>query len=189
MSNFILKYLPQLIIFGLLLSSNEAHASGGPMDPVPQIVNFLILVGLFTVLYQMKIRKTLVERAEKIKTELEKGQKEWSIAQAHAEEVNKDYQELDAKISAIHQQTQEEIAAMTAHFKEQMSAEEVRIANATQRSIQDELARAKRDLQEESVMIAMDIAESLVKTSIGAEDHSRFKQTFIHAVEKEGTNV
>ena len=49
MSNFIFKSFPQLVVVaGLLLSSNDAYASGGPMDPVPQFVNLLILIGIIT---------------------------------------------------------------------------------------------------------------------------------------------
>ena len=190
MLKFIFKSFPQLVVVaGLLLSSNQAYASGGPMDPVPQFVNLLILIGIGTFVYQKKIKPILVARAEQIKDELEKGQKELSIAEAHAEEVEKEYNALDAKIALIHSQAQEDIAAMKKGFLEQMKAEEGRIASSTQRSIQDELARAKKELHEESVDIALTIAENLVKNTVTIEDQHRFKQQFIHAVEKEGSNV
>ena len=190
MSNFIFKSFPQLVVVaGLLLSSNDAYASGGPMDPVPQFVNLLILIGIITFVYQSKIKPVLISRAEQIKNELTRGQKELEIAEAHAEEVNKEYSELDAKIADIHSQTQEDIAAMKVSFEEQMKAEEARIASSTERSIQDELSRAKKELHEESVTIALTIAENLVRNNVTAEDQSRFKQQFIRAVEKEGSNV
>ena len=190
MSNFIFKSFPQLIVVAsLLLSSNDAYASGGPMDPVPQFVNLLILIGIITFVYQSKIKPVLVARAEQIKNDLTRGQKELEIAQAHAEEVNKEYSELDAKIADIHSQAQEDIAAMKVSFAEQMKAEEARIASSTERSIQDELSRAKKELHEESVTIALTIAENLVRNNVTTEDQSRFKQQFIRAVEKEGSNV
>ena len=137
MSNFIFKSFPLLVVMaGLLLSSNDAYASGGPMDPVPQFVNLLILIGIITFVYQSKIKPVLVARAEQIKNDLTRGQKELEIAQAHAEEVNKEYSELDAKIADIHSQAQEDIAAMKVSFEEQMKAEESRIASSTERSIQ-----------------------------------------------------
>ena len=190
MSNFIFKSFPQLVVVAsLLLSSNNAHASGGPMDPVPQFVNLLILIGIITFVYQSKIKPVLVARAEQIKSELDQGTKGVEIAEAHAEEVEKDYKELDAKIALIHSQAQEDIAAMKVSFAEQMKAEEIRIASSTQRSIQDELSRAKKELHEESVDIALTIAENLVKSNVTVEDQNRFKQQFIRAVEKEGSNV
>lgn len=190
MSKLIFKTFPQLVVVaGLLLSSNQAYASGGPMDPVPQFVNLLILIGISTFVYQKKIKPILVARAEQIKSELEKGQKELEIAQAHAEEVDKEYSELDEKIAKIHSQVEEDIAAMKTGFAEQMKTEEDRIANSTQRSIQDELSRAKKELHEESVDIALTIAANLVKNNVSVEDQNRFKQQFIRAVEKEGSNV
>lgn len=190
MLNFILRSFPQLMVASLLLlASNQAHAAGGPMDPVPQIVNFIILVAIVAYVYQSKIRPVLITRAEEIKAELTKGQKELEIAEAHAEEVNKEYSQLDAKIAEIHSQAEEDIAKMKETFEQQMKDEEARITSSTKRSIEDELARAKRELQEESVEIALEVAEGLVKESITSEDQIRFKQTFIRAVEKEGTNV
>ena len=190
MSNFIFKTFPQLIVVVvLLLSSNNAHASGGPMDPVPQFVNLLILIGIITYVYQSKIKPVLIARAEQIKNDLTRGQKELEIAQAHAEEVNKEYNELDSKIAEIHSQALEDIAAMKVGFEEQMKAEEARIASSTERSIQDELSRAKNELHEESVSIALTIAENLVRNNVTTDDQARFKQQFISAVEKEGSNV
>lgn len=190
MSNFIFKSFPQLVVVtGLLLSSNDAYASGGPMDPVPQFVNLLILIGIITFVYQKKIKPVLVNRAEQIKSDLTRGQKELEIAQAHAEEVNKEYDELDVKIAGIHKQAQEDIAAMKVSFEEQMKTEQARIATSTERSIQDELSRAKKELHEESVEIALNIAENLVRNNVTVEDQNRFKQQFIRAVEKEGSNV
>ena len=190
MSKLIFKSFPQLVaVVSLLLCSTQAHASGGPTDPVPQFVNLLILIGIITFVYQKKIKPVLVARAEQIKSELEKGQKELSIAEAHAEEVEKDYKELEAKIALIRSQAQEDITAMKATFAEQMKAEEIRIASSTQRSIQDELARAKKELHEESVDIALTIAENIVRGNVTPEDQNRFKQQFIRAVEKEGSNV
>ena len=100
MSKFIFKSFPQLVVVaGLLMSSTQAHASGGPSDPVPQFVNLLILIGIITFVYQSKIKSVLVARAEEIKSELEKGQKELSIAEAHAEEVDKGLQRVGCEDS------------------------------------------------------------------------------------------
>ena len=89
----------------------------------------------------------------------------------------------------IHSKADEDISDMKLALQKQMKDEEKRIELSTKRSIQDELSRAKRELQEESVEIALTIAEQLVKSNITVEDQKRFKTTFIRAVEKEGTNV
>ncbi len=180
---------PFIVATMVFLSSSTAHASGGPSDPVPQFVNLLILGAALFLVYSKVLKPQLVERAEAIKNELEKGQKELEIAKAHSEEINKEYAQLDAKIAEIHAQANADIEALKVTFKEQMVAEDERIAQSTARSIQDELIRAKRELQEESVEIALSIAEDLVKRNVSSDDHARFQTTFIQAVEKEGSNV
>ena len=190
MSKLILKSLPQVIVLCCLMtSSSVAYASGGPLDPVPQFVNIALLLAGLTYLYTKFVKPTLRTRAETIKNELEKGQKELSIAQAHYEEVEKEYQGLEQKIADIHSKADEDTSDMKLVLLQQMEHEEKRIELSTKRSIQDELSRAKRELQEESVEIALTIAEELVKSNITDEDQTRFKTTFIHAVEKEGINV
>ena len=186
MSNFIFKSFLLIVVASLLLSSNDAYASGGPMDPVPQFVNLLILIGIITFVYQSKIKPVLVARAEQIKNDLTRGQKELEIAQAHAEEVNKEYSELDADID-IHSQAQEDIAAMKVTL-EQMKAEEAELL--IQPSVRFRISSPRQEkLHEESVTIALTIAENLVRNNVTTEDQSRFKQQFIRAVEKEGSNV
>ncbi len=190
MRNHFATSLPKIIVIvSLFLMTSTAHASGGPMDPVPQLVNLAILFTLLFLAYQKVIRPMLVERAAAIKNDLEKGQKELSIAQAHFEEVEKEYQQLDAKVSEIHAKADADIEEMKEFFAQQRVDEEKRIEISTKRAIQDELARAKRELQDESTEIALSIAEELVKKSITTEDQARFKATFVRAVEKEGTNV
>ena len=85
------------------------------------------------------------------------------------------------KIADIHSQAQEDIAAMKVSFAEQMKAEEIRIASSTQRSIQDELSRAKKELHEESVDIALTIAETLVKNNVTTVEDQKSVQTTIHS--------
>ena len=48
---------------------------------------------------------------------------------------------------------------------------------------------AGRQLQEESVEIAMSIAEGMVREKLTDDDHSRLKKVFIGAVEMEGSDV
>lgn len=190
MAQLLFKSLPQVIVLCCLLTNSRvAYASGGPLDPAPQFINIALVLAGLTYLYTKAIKPMLRTRAETIKNELEKGQKELSIAQAHYEEVEKEYQGLEQKVADIQSKAVEDISDMKVALLKQMEDEDKRIELSTKRSIQDELSRAKRELQEESVEIALTIAEELVKSNITDADQKRFKTTFIRAVEKEGTNV
>ena len=82
-----------------------------------------------------------------------------------------------------------DVTALKEDFAQLMTHEIERIKISTQGAIEDELNRAKKELQEESVEIAMLIAEDMVREKLTNDDHSRFKQIFISAVEMEGSDV
>ena len=67
------------------------------MDPVPQFVNLLILIGIITFVYQSKIKPVLVARAEQIKNDLNQRSKGIPLPRRTPKRSDKDYKELDAK--------------------------------------------------------------------------------------------
>lgn len=171
----------------ILFASSPAFAGGGSY--MSQTVNFLLLVAILGFIITTKLPPLFRNRAESIKSGLEQGQKELEIAQHRHQEVSERFNALEETIKNIEVETAEDIGNMKAHFSARMEEERIMIENNAKFAIQDEILRAKQELQDESVEIAMKLAEDLIKNTITDEDHSNFKQQFINAVEKEGSNV
>lgn len=176
-----------MVVGSLLFTSSPAFAGGGSY--MSQTVNFLLLVAILGFIVSTKLPSVFRNRAESIKSGLEQGQKELEIAQHRHEEVSERFNSLEDTIQQIEVEANEDIGNMKAHFSARMEEERLMIENNAKHAIQDELHRAKQELQDESVEIAMKLAEDLIKNKITDEDHINFKQQFISAVEKEGSNV
>ena len=176
-----------VVVGSLLLASSPAFAGGGSY--MSQTVNFLLLVAILGFIVTTKLPPVFRSRAESIKNGLEQGQKELEIAQHRHQEISERFNALDETIKNIEAETVEDITNMEATLNARMEEERIIIENNAKQAIQDEIQRAKQELQDESVEIAMKLAEDLIRNKITDEDHSNFKQQFINAVEKEGSNV
>jgi F-type H+-transporting ATPase subunit b len=185
--NYCVRFHKMIVTLCLLVVSTPAYAGGGTYTQ--QTVNFLILLAVLLFIGFKIIPPKLRARAEAIQSGLEQGQKELEIAEHRHREVEEKYASLDEEISEILDQANIDVNALKEDFAQLMTQEIERIKISTQGAIEDELNRAKKELQEESVEIAMLIAEDLVREKLTDDDHSRFKQVFIGAVEMEGSDV
>ena len=187
MSQFMTK-IPSTftVVIALLTVSNSAHAGGG--DYVSQTFNFVLLVVILFLLTRKKISQSLHTRAETIQYNIDKGQKELEIAQAHYEELQTELSNLDKRIESIHIQTQEDIKSLNEEFAQNLETEKQRIQSNMERSIQDEYNQSKEELKEVGVQLAMQIVHDKLGTQINADDHKRFADGFMQIV-KEGSHV
>ena len=179
--------LRTVVVICTLLTSSPAFAGGGSY--MSQSVNFLLLVAVLGFIITAKVPPILRNRAESIRSGLEQGQKELGIAQARHQEVSERFNSLDVVIKQIEDDASQDIEDMKTQFKARMEEERLIIERNTKFAIDDEVKRAKQELQDESVEIAIARAEELIRNKITDEDHTNFKLQFISAVEKEGSNV
>jgi F-type H+-transporting ATPase subunit b len=183
--------IKNLTIITLLLSmTTPAFAGGG--DYTSQTVNFLLLVIILFVIAWKNIPRLLENRAQDIEHEIEKGQKDLEIAQTKREEVMEQLQNLDTEISKIEEQAEKDIISLKAKLDQQLADEKERIAGSTQRSIQDELNRAKYEIKQEYAELAIQTATTMLKEKITEGDHKKLSGDFAQAVtqeEKENNHV
>ena len=179
--------MQQIRVFILLLSfSTPAWAGGG--DYVSQSFNLLLLLGFFFLLGKKNLPPLFRNRSQDIQYYIDKGQKELDAANQRNEELKTQIANLGQRLEEIQNQAEEDIKAMEVKMSKQMSDEKYRIKESTRRSIEEELTRAKAELQRESVEISVDLAANILKESINEDDHQRLSQTFVQAVAKEGTH-
>ena len=177
--------MQRLLIIILLLSiSTPAWAGGGSY--LSQSVNLIVLLVIFGFIAIRNVPIMFSNRSQDIQYNIQKGQKELESAKQQNEELKKQLENLSTRIEAIQQQAKEDINAMEAKMSKQIEDEKLRIQDSTTRSIEEELSRAKSELQRESVEIAVDLAADLLKENINDEDHQRLSQNFVSAVAKGG---
>ena len=96
---------------------------------------------------------------------------------------------LSDRIDAIQAQADEDVKAIKEKMSKQLADEKRRIQESTKRSIEEELNRAKVELQRESIEISVELATELLKENIQDADHDRLSQTFVQAVASGGSHV
>ena len=181
--------MKHLIIFiSIFTLSLPAYASGATPGYLQQGINLLVLLALLGFIAMKKLPTILKNRAQDIRHEIEKGQKELEAAQQRNEELQAELANLGERIEAITKQAEADSLAMETKMGKQIEDERKRIQESTRRSIEEELNRAKAELQRESVEISVELAAELLKEQINEDDHKRLAHTFVEAVAKEGTH-
>ena len=170
------------IIISLFLLSMTTPAFAGGGSYVSQSVNFLLLVIILFVISWKNVPSLLEDRAQDIEHNIEKGQKDLEIAQTRHEEVQEQLENLSKKVSEIEAQAEKDIVTLKAKLDQQLKDEKSRIAGSTQRSIQDELNRAKYELKQESAELAIQLATNILKEKITEEDHKKISGNFAKTV-------
>ena len=169
-----------LISLLILLMTTPAFAGGGSYTS--QSVNFILLVIILSVIAWKNLPNALENRAQDIEYNIERGQKDLEIAQTRHEEVMEQLQNLDKKVTQIEEQAEKDISSLKSKLDKQLSEEKERIAGSTQRSIQDELNRAKYELKQESAEFAVEMATRILKEKITEEDHKKISGNFAKTV-------
>lgn len=167
----------------LLVAASPAMAAGGAgglidvnASLVIQLINFLILLGvLFRFLYRPLMR-TLESRTATIKQQL-------AEAQAVREEAQRQLTEFEARLRVAQgeaQTTRERALREAAETRERLTAEArqeaTRLLETAQAQIAQEVRRARTELRAEVGVLAVQIAEQLMRKSLRDEDHQRLVQ-------------
>lgn len=152
-------------------------------------LNFVIYGGLMLAFARPVIRDGLRARAAGIKTGIAEATKLRDEAVARDEAVTK-------RLAALSQ----EIADMAARAESDAKAEEARIVaraesaaraagDTAKRQIADEGARARRAIRDDAVLLAVELAEGILKSQLQAGDQKRLADEFLNTLKSEGRHV
>lgn len=182
------KALIAVASFGLLaagtsvaIASGDAHhVDSGILlkDFLWRAFNFSVTVGILVYFVSKPLKKALAGRREAIDQSLKTASKAASDAETK-------YAEYDAKLT----QAESEIEAIRTSIKEEAESEKLRIiAEAhqvaekikleAQKTSDNEVAKARLTLQREAVVMAVSIAEDVLKKSVNKEDQSRLVEEY-----------
>lgn len=175
------------------LDSDHEAAAETPFGNVPaagmwgfHLLNLLILVGVLVWFGRKPIGAFLRDRELGIRKELE------DAAGVEAEARSR-YQELEQRLAGF----EDEVAKMRAdaeHMAEverqeaEKRAQEAagRIADAAERAIRDETARATRTLRAEAVELAVQLAEDTLRKEVQSNDRERLARAFLDTLQADG---
>ena len=130
------------------------------------------------------IKRSLQNRAEKIKQNLDIYQNELSAAQERYDKVAEQLESLSSQIADMNEKADKEIASMREEFEQRAQQDAERIRQNAEKSVRDEFEMAKREYVQEVVELAMQTAENKLVKGINDDDHRRLSQEFVTAVNR-----
>jgi F0F1-type ATP synthase membrane subunit b/b' len=186
-----------LMVIALLALSSAALASGDAhaetlADVWPKIAfhafNLVLIASLIVWLAGGKIKDALADRATGIRVELD------SAAQAKAEAKQR-YQALQTRLDSLDAQITEmrtEAEAAAEHeriaIQERAERDAAMLRENAQRSIRDEVARARAELRREAVGLAVELAGQQLRTQITADRQADLTSQFLASVNRTDTS-
>jgi len=117
-----------------------------------------------------------IEEATRLRDEMKKKFEEYDVRMRN----------IDERMSAIVSEAKTESEAEMAKMVAEAAVVGARIRDDAKLIADQEIARAKRELQDEQIARAAELAEQILKSSITKEDQARLADEFMSRVGKEG---
>jgi len=166
---------------GLALASEDLPPAN-EMDWIMKSVHSLILFIALVVIYKKFVSGALKKRTENIENQL-------AEAKAAKEEAVKKLSEIEARLKDKDAEAKAVIDIATQNGekeKERLIAEGERmskdIVESAKENIGAELAKAKEEIRREAALMAIELAEKMVKENINREDQARILEDYIAKV-------
>ncbi len=182
-----------------LLAQEAAEAAEGaaekgsgwlqPIWGVPmiawQVVNIVLVVGLFVYLLRRPAPEFFKGRAKEIQDLLEKAVREKEEATARLKEVEDKMAHLKDEIGAIEAAAREQAEAGRQRVRDEAEQARERIRQEAKEEIERRLVEARRDLRKYAADTAVSAARDVLAKGITDADEERIRGRFLAEMEEE----
>ena len=182
-----------VVTVATLLLVTAAAASGGQDltvgDQLRRVlthtINFVIFVGLLVYFIRRPLKDFLANRRLTISQQLDESRDMMAAAQTRYSEIDERLAAFGDELEEMLQQVRQECA--TERQRAIVNAERAAVAleEAAHRGVDKELDKAKHDLRTETVELAMDLAEQVLRSQVTAEDHRRLTGEYFERIERD----
>jgi F-type H+-transporting ATPase subunit b len=144
--------------------------------------NLVVLLAVLFLLARRPISDALRNRATGVRRSIESAQKERDLARAQLDELEEKLAEFELQVERL----RKEMAEQAQHEREELLARAEReiatVQAAAARAVRDEARRARRELQEQSVTIAVALAERILAGQASDADQQVLARELLSAV-------
>ena len=183
LASFIVLLLPVLTLLipdlALAAGGGGDHEGGDSSAMAWKVFNFLLLaVGIYF-LWTKVLSKALHERAEGIRKALEEAKEAKDAAEARAAEYKDKLDGLEAKIEEIKSSMVAEGKAEKNRIIAEAEAAGSRLKDQVRQTAEQEAKKAREVVASEVSLLAVKLAEELLKGEAGDEDQKRLTDEYI----------
>lgn len=150
--------------------------------------NLLVVIALLVVFARRPILDAVKNRALTIRKELTETARERDEAKQQFEELQARLDKFEDEIDQMRADAAREAAADEAKLLEKAEVEAERIRSAAERTIRDEAHRARIELREDAVELAVKLAQKTLAQQVAPDDHQRLARQFLDSL-KQGVSA
>ncbi|MEL6343567.1 MAG: hypothetical protein AAFV53_10560 [Myxococcota bacterium] len=188
-----------LTVAPLLLLSTAAFAAGAEhhVETFAEVgwkiayhaVNFTILAGVLYYATRGAISRSLANRANLVREDIEASQKLREDAKARFDALQAQLDGLGARINAMEDNATVAAEAEARALEERAARDVELIQEHAERTIRNETERARMSLRREAATLAVDLATQQLRARVGAVENDQLTQQFITAVENDDAST
>ncbi|MBE0602206.1 MAG: ATP synthase F0 subunit B [Deltaproteobacteria bacterium] len=179
---------------GVLSTAAVAIASGGGEaahgsaaipwgEIVKQAINFGILVGVLVYFLRKPVASFLKERSELMRKSIDDAANARAEAVRKLEAVDARMAKLSDEVAAMNAKMDAEAALEAQALRDTVAAEIARIKKQAEFTGEQEVKKARAELQQEASLLSAKAAEELVRKSLSPEDQDRLVKENIQKIE------
>jgi F-type H+-transporting ATPase subunit b len=168
--------------------ASEAASEGGHEaitfmgDWLPRLVNFGIIAAVLVYFLRKPVADLFKNRSLEIEKALRESQEARDKAVAALAEMERKIREMEADVRAMVADAQARGEKDKVALMEEGKRASKDIQEQVKSGIEIEVQKAKADLAAEAAVLAVDLAEGKIKSSIGKPDHERIVKEYIAKV-------
>lgn len=148
-------------------------------------INLALFAGVLFVFGRRPIKDALANRALGIRKELKDSAAVREAAKVRNDELGARLGKIEAELQALRDNAEREALNEETKLIERAHAEAKRIAEASERSIRDEVQRARFALKRDAVALAVDLAESSLKEQLTSDNRQTLAREFLDSLKED----
>lgn len=179
------EFIRKVVVLAALLLVGDvapAYAAEGPAALLWPVANFTILAGILWYFGRRPMSEYLQSRQATIRKDLVEAAALKSAATAQLEEIAQKMNALPGEIDALRARGREEIAAEEARIAAAAAAERDRLLEQARREIDLQVRLARQELVTHAADLALQIATDRVSKEITPADQDRLVDTYLKQV-------
>jgi F-type H+-transporting ATPase subunit b len=151
-------------------------------------INLAILFGVLFWFGRRPVGDALANRALSIRKELTESARVRDEAKQRNMELAARLDKIESEIAGMKTAAEKEAQQAEAALIERAEAEAERIKDGAERTIRDEVQRARAALKRDAVVLAVELAENALKERVDADHQQRLAREFLDSLKNDATN-
>lgn len=173
-----------LLLAGVALASGEAHADSGALlkDFLYRVLNFGLVIAILVYFLRKPLKKGLAGRTEEIERALAEAKQAKEEAEAKFAEYDRKLDQATEEIAEISDAIRREGELEKQKIIENAKQMAIKIEQDAEKAAEMEVAKARRELQQEAAALAVDMAEKMLKKNFTKDDDTRLIDEYMQKV-------